>query len=152
MTRFILCYTILFFLMNSCDKEIMVQIDSDLQIYVDQFVAEGLERGHNINLSQLGIDASIENIEGSIVGQCQYKVDAPNVVLFDREYWSKANEDERLFIVFHELGHCILSKEHNDQKDQDGFCKSIMHSSTETCNINFNSTQRAAYFDELFSN
>jgi len=152
MKRFIYVYVLLFLLISSCEKEAMVLIDAELQFYVDLFEEEAMKRNQDIHIDEIGIHASIEDIEGAVVGQCHHKENAPNAVLLDQKYWDNANEDERLFIVFHELGHCILKKDHNDQTDASGYCLSIMHSSTEVCDINFNSTQRDAYFDELFSN
>ncbi len=152
MERFTMYCLILFFLSLACEKEAMVQIDNELQIYIDQFEAAALERGLDVNLSDVGIHAFIEDIEGAIVGQCQHKEDDPNVILLDRNYWDNATEDERLFIVFHELGHCVLKREHNDQKDSNGYCTSIMHSSSQVCNIDFSLTERDRYFDELFNN
>jgi len=152
MERFTLYSLFLFFLILSCEKEAMVQIDNELQTYIDQFEDEALNRGLDINLAETGIHAFIQGIEGAIVGQCQHKEDEPNVILLDRNYWDNATEDEKVLIVFHELGHCVLKKEHNDQKDANGFCLSIMHSSSQVCKIDFSPTERDSYFDELFNN
>lgn len=130
----------------------MVQIDNELQTYIDQFEEEALQRGLDVNFTETGIHAFIEDIEGAIVGQCQHKEDEPNVILLDRNYWDKATDDEKVLIVFHELGHCVLKKEHNDQKDSNGFCLSIMHSSSQVCAIDFSPSERERYFDELFNN
>ena len=36
-------------------------------------------------------------------------------IYIDKDYWDNASEMARESTVFHELGHCVLNLEHNDQ-------------------------------------
>jgi Zn-dependent peptidase ImmA (M78 family) len=35
-------------------------------------------------------------------------------VIFDKDYWTNADEDDKISLVFHELSHCILDLDHVD--------------------------------------
>ena len=42
--------------------------------------------------------------------------------------WEYYNDLQREWLVLHELGHCVLNKDHNDRKLSDGCPESIMRS------------------------
>jgi hypothetical protein len=53
-------------------------------------------------------------------------------IVIDSEYWEKSDSYEREALVFHELGHCVLDKDHNSSMVSflyflDHRPKSIMH-------------------------
>lgn len=35
-------------------------------------------------------------------------------ILLDIEYWNESDDLDRESLIYHELGHCILNREHND--------------------------------------
>ena len=63
------------------------------------------------------------------------------------EYRNPAGKE---FYIFHELGHCYLRRVHDDSKDKEGNCLSIMHSSVDACKFVYNGNTRSEYLDELF--
>jgi hypothetical protein len=65
---------------------------------------------------KLGEIPPLFTLTSNVVGLC----DQNNTqILLSREYWSNAIYLERELLVFHELGHCILMKEHTDPRIDD---------------------------------
>jgi hypothetical protein len=55
-------------------------------------------------------------------GVCYYWAVGNNEIKVNRNYWEKINEKQREQLIFHELGHCVLNKDHNnDIIDINGF-------------------------------
>jgi len=49
-------------------------------------------------------------------------------VLVSLEQWNMMTELEREWVLFHELGHCVLFREHDNERILGGLCpRSIMH-------------------------
>lgn len=125
--------------------------DPELQPYFDLFAEEAKLRGLEVNYEAERIEGLIQDIPNSnIQGQCFHNEDKPKKVIIDVNYWRNANEFEKEFIIYHELGHCFLDREHLDASSQDGTCVSIMHSSPQACNFELSSINREEYLDELF--
>tara|TARA_Y100000385_G_C13090016_1_gene638257 strand:+ start:1547 stop:2020 length:474 start_codon:yes stop_codon:yes gene_type:complete len=144
-----------FFMMTtiSCDKENSVGfIDTELALYFERFAEEGSLRGIEVNYESYEVEGFIQSIgEGNVVGQCSHTEESPNAVIIDPLLWQRASESKREQVIFHELGHCYLQRGHDDSKDGNGVCMSIMHSSTDICSLNY-AQNRDYYLDELFKN
>ena len=138
-----------------CQKEQALEeayIEDILQPYFTAFVEEASIRGIVVDFIQNPVSGSItEELEDGISAQCQHDNDAPNRLLVSRLAWSRSNELQREFLVFHELGHCYLGRSHLDDKDHSGSCISIMHSSSSSCRNNYSLSTRENYLDELFN-
>jgi hypothetical protein len=67
--------------------------------------------------------------EGSeIVGMCHPLVlsDLRPEINLNKNYWNAATEEDRLILVWHELGHCLCLAFHDSSIFEDGCPKSIM--------------------------
>ena len=150
-----LLIVVLFF---SCEKETTIEMDntladvaSDLQTYFDRFEVEAQLRGLSINLQELGINGTIADISGeNVAGMCTYSSEHPSLVTVDSDYWQEATNLGKEFIVFHELGHCALGRDHREDDNENGLCLSIMRSGTGGCIDAYSTTNRTAYLNELF--
>jgi hypothetical protein len=147
----------LFFLVSgiSCSKDEAVDlfIDSSLQTYFDRFVEEGALRNVTVDFAASRVSGYIRLITApNVIGECAHDDTKPNTVIIDRTYWNASGDLDREFLVFHELGHCVLNREHLDDADISGNCVSIMTSGTGTCHINYNQATRKELLDELFLN
>lgn len=61
------------------------------------------------------------------VGYCQ--TTSPRHIVIDREYWERCPTNEKETLILHELGHCVLDRDHTE-KPQKGTCPdSIMNPS-----------------------
>lgn len=152
---------LLLFSLSSCQLEMdgldpasgsETNVDADLQPYFERFESEGLERGLEIDLKGAGISGFILEItEENIVGQCSHSNQGANNVTIDDEFWAVASDLNKQFIVFHELGHCYLAREHRDDAYPGGQCVSMMRSGLGDCWDLYNIRTREDYIDELFN-
>lgn len=127
-------------------------IDPLLEPYFELFKTEAAERGISIDYDSLGISGVLTTLDqGGVIGQCRFLTTGENVVTFDRFFFSGFSEFEREHVVFHELGHCVLNRGHLDAINNDGTCFSIMASSVQLCDTNYNDETREDYIDELFN-
>jgi len=137
--------------MSSCNDDTESAIDSELQPYVDAFQAAGLARGINIDYTTNPITAQFNRIPNAgVAGQCFRNQDIPNSISIDAIYWSTQSELRREFLMYHELGHCVIGRSHRDETDATGTCLSIMHSTDGICNNTYGPATRESYLDELF--
>ncbi len=120
------------------------RIDPLIKPYVDSFVAEARIRNVQIDISKLKI--SFGDLHGEAAGRSYF--DGSNMITIDpKGPWTYAPE----CLVFHELGHLILRREHDDSWI--GFYpKSIMAGPFSPF---YESTaylhEREYYVDELFN-
>ncbi|MEL6864757.1 MAG: hypothetical protein AAFP19_10070 [Bacteroidota bacterium] len=127
-------------------------VDESLWPYFQRFEQEGRERGLDININDLGITGEISVIgEGHVAGQCTYSSHHPNHVTIDEEFWERASDLYREFVIFHELGHCYLFRDHRETATANGRCISIMRSGLGDCQDYYLPTTRDIYIDELFA-
>ena len=149
----ILSVMILIFSGISCGKneDVDLFVDGSLLEYFDRFAAEGALRNVVVDYKASRVEGYIRLITTpNVIGQCAHDENKPNTVIIDRFYWNTATDLEREFLVFHELGHCVLNREHLDDADIHGNCTSIMTSGTGQCTINYTLSTRTALLDELF--
>ena len=126
-------------------------VDEALWDYFDRFEQEAATRGITIDIRSEDITGQISEIhDEDVVGTCNYNYRTPNKVTIDLSFWTRAGDRYREFVVFHELGHCVLYREHRETANANNICESIMRSGTGSCFDNYNRATRSAYLDELF--
>lgn len=138
---------------TSCNKDEQVDlfVDSSLQEYFDRFAVEGARRNVTVDYKEARVSGYLDFINTPhVVGQCAHDKNKPNRVTIDAMYWHGRTDLEREFLVFHELGHCVLNREHLDGADLQGNCTSIMTSGTAQCRIHYTQDTREKLLDELF--
>ena len=139
--------------LGSCQQETDNEIEVELQLYFDTFVEEAAVQGVEISLDEVDISGYVENIEQrGTLGQCKSYSNGSKEIVIDEPYWNRATDTEREYLVFHELGHCILGREHLDSKNSSGICTSIMQSGDGSCKGIYNGTNREELLEELFGN
>jgi hypothetical protein len=82
-------------------------IDPAFRAYVAEFEAETQLRA-NKNPIVFG-----EMLEDDWVAYCS---STNGRIYVDRRYWQRAPEHTRLILIAHELGHCLLGREHDTRK------------------------------------
>lgn len=152
--RSIIAIALLFLLvvLQSCQKENAdAAIDPMLQPYFEKFKTEAGIRGIEVNYVSLGMSGTLSRIKDpNVVGQCIHNPDQPNKIVISRSYWNRIDTVQKEFLIFHELGHCVLNRSHLDATDSHGHCLSIMHSSLGLCLFEFTGNSRTNYLNELF--
>jgi hypothetical protein len=123
--------------------------DASTQMYVREF-----ERayGHPVLVPVVLVKHSVIMLlvqDQSTIGVCaQDRL----TVFLDVDYWEKANGNARWSLLFHELGHCVLNREHSDAIDESGCPASVMWPAADwpaRC-LDSGDMTRSRYQHELF--
>lgn len=127
-------------------------VQEPLWPYFEQFEKAGLERGIEIDFQEKNIVALIEEIEvEEIGGKCTHPVPGSNRIIINESFFLNTDDESlKELVIFHELGHCYLGRDHRDESFQNGACKSIMRSGLGNCLDNYKSSTKERYLDELF--
>ena len=120
-------------------------IDESLQPYVESFELEAAARGKDIIVTTSMVLESISS--DRTIGQCQSYSDGSNRIVIDPANFKALSPINKEYIVFHELGHCVLGRGHEDLGDS---CSSIMHEGESNCIEEYSLTNRSNWLDELF--
>ena len=135
-------------LLCTCQKEEDI-VDIELVEYLSRFQDEAKLRGITIDYRERPIEARLELHDQDVnLGWCNYDIKQPKII-FNTLFWSILDDLDKEKLVFHELGHCILSRDHLDDQRADDRCKSIMHSG-QVCSDDYSLETRQTYLDELF--
>jgi hypothetical protein len=116
----------------------------ELEEYVERF--EELSEG-SIDAREAGLIVTFGDLEGAVAGICKTKDGQSPTIIIDSEYWADADEFFKENLMFHELGHCLLNRDHRNEWDDDGPV-SIMNSYLIP---SFYEKSRESYIEELFS-
>jgi len=139
--------------LSSCTESHENEIEAELQLYFNSFIEEASVHGMEISLDEIDIGGYIANIEErGTLGQCKSYSNGSKEIVIDQPYWDRVDEMEREYLVFHELGHCILGREHLDSRDASGICTSIMQSGEGECKSIYDLANREELLEELFDN
>lgn len=140
--------------LSACSKEEALlpaaYVDPELQPYLTSFVEAAANRRVDVAEAVAAIDARFTDLSQDIGGQCRRADGQRASIRIDVTYWRQFSAMQREFLIFHELGHCILEREHLDEADAQGNCLSIMNSGFGKCRNAYSRTSRERYLDELF--
>jgi len=128
-------------------------VDERLHGFFETFEKEAAARGLEIDLNEAILTANIREIEGDgVAGQCSRPINSlDNDIVIDETFLnSNASNLLKELVIFHELGHCFLQREHREDEYPSGACISIMRSGVDGCRDNYTSSFRSVYIDELF--
>ena len=159
----ILGAVIIGFSLAGCERgfEPIYDVTGDLQIHVDAFLEEAAVRGQEFTINNLIIEYDQE-LALSICGRCNSHSQSHDIqkLIKINPYCPISHREQMEALVFHEMGHCVLGREHNADLLPNGDPKSIMTPGNydlyapcvyqigdEDCNFTF---KRDYYLDELF--
>ena len=142
-----------FILLTGCapKEHKVLSIDEKLQPYFDTFIREANYRNKFWFVDDLIIQFEEElpkknNLE--ILGNCDTNSGGTPVVTINKKTFKRLSQNEKEMLIFHELGHCLLYKGHNDDLDDDGVPVSIMNKYAFSGNVY--AKNREGYINELF--
>lgn len=125
----------------------------DFEVYEDEFYDRMTTAGIAIPTQELFFEVR-KDMSGTILGSCSSRFNHSTLV-FDRVvqinyyYWIRLPIADREELIFHELGHCVLNRAHNDTLDGSGVPVSIMNS-THLGQAKY-LAQYSSYIQELFN-
>ena len=141
-----LCFFLL--LLSACKKTVH-DIPPALLPYVQDFFEEARSRGLDLEMSDFDLIIELRQIDDHhIAGRCRN-----GKMIIDSIQWNYRDEKGRRSLLFHEMGHCVLGRGHDNIKTLEGACYSMMHGSEDDfeCSENFYSELWWEYYlDELF--
>lgn len=128
---------------------IPVCLVSCAKVPVDQAFSPYVERFEAVTGAFNDTPISFGNVVRPAIGTCTRYNDGYKYVTINRSFWDRATDDQKEYLIFHELGHCVLNISHND-KTNNGCPVSIMtkYEFGDTDCYRFN---KAYYFNELKS-
>lgn len=148
----------------SCQKdvEVVYSVPEELQPFIDKFEAEAALRGKTIDITNLIIEYGTAS-EQFICASCNSNsmdADVQKKIVIDNNAQCWEVDEMLEALIFHELGHCVLGRLHQNEFLPNGDPASLMiqdrldHyacvydlSGDNDCN---NAFKREYYLDELF--
>ncbi len=136
-------------LFSACGR---APVDPAFQPYVDEFEQamsdNNVRDGVNVEIV-FGDTGSAQN------GLCHREGGQTPKISISRPVWNSFMDHQRRILIYHELGHCVLGREHTEamHEDADGssYPDSLMAPSLPVVAQSF-SLHRAHYVEELFRN
>ncbi|MFN7611698.1 MAG: SprT-like domain-containing protein [bacterium] len=131
-------YLVILILLCSCSDEYVFNVESELSGYVESFFELSKQHGKNLDKNNLTVRFSKEI--GSLHG---VYIDRSGLNIIEINYYHYQNysRDYMEAIVFHELGHAILKRQHDDSVE------SLMN--TSLCLMCY-SENKSYFINELF--
>ncbi len=143
------------------EEEPQYRVVAEAEPYVNAFAEEAQKRGKSVGLNNLIVEfGQIESHDAC--GECRLSAgQTPWVILtMDVTCWTAASSQARECLVFHELGHCLLRREHKNDRLPQGMYASLMNKDDvtvyATCLYPIGGdacdkrSRREYYLDELF--
>ena len=62
------------------------------------------------------LSVNFADIKGTVIGKCWWVLDGDLEVEIDTKYWNNGDFFDKMFLIYHELEHCIRSRLHTDRK------------------------------------
>jgi len=146
------------FLFLSCKDNHTYRVDSAFTSYLYTFQSEAAKRGQVFNFQQEGLIMEFADLTGDRAGLCHFE--KPIRIEIDQTYWNDISkyagaEYMKEDVIFHELGHGFLGREHLNDVLENGDWKSMMCGGEKVdnrpWNINYRGIRRKYYLDELFN-
>jgi len=130
-------------------KITLFSADQEFDPYLSIFQLEAALYGIPVNYHhkfKVYLARNLAKVKG-YVGLCRNRSGKVSIWI-DKKEWESSSHLDREALMFHELGHCILSLEHNDTTERNGDPMSIMHSRAYSSSLYVK--YRRSYLRELF--
>lgn len=134
---------LIYSLLGACGDDLHYSIiEEEFRPYLHEYIAQGLQRGYHTDLTDLSIEFD-DNLPLTHIGVCTRGDSGPKLIGISPVWWNKASDYHKLHMIAHELGHCLLDREHAPTRDSFMY-KSINMRSKEPTSLDI-------YWDELFA-
>jgi Putative phage metallopeptidase len=155
------------FAIASCKKQNgfspVYDVPPEFQSYVTSFVNEAATRGHNYTINNLVIqyDSSLTDAYCATSNIITAENNVQKIISINPRLHCGVNDQEMEALIFHELGHCFLGRDHDNNVLPNGDPKSLMKENDislySPCIYNLGDPscdkryRRTYYLDELFN-
>jgi hypothetical protein len=97
-----------------CSREHVkvVSIDPAFQGYVNDFVSDAATVGVHIVIDDLIVEFT-NQLTSETLGECQFgNANQTPIIIIDAQDWPGESTTYQKVVLYHELGHCILNRQH----------------------------------------
>ncbi len=145
---------LVFFLVACGDgsPEDKIRVFPEFEPYINKFVQDGADRGVSIDFEESGLSillGPITNAENA-AGVCN----GDGTIEIANNVWDRLSDNGKEFLIYHELGHCILDYRHRNEMLANNEWHSIMRGGSELTGmsqvVNYSGTRKDYYINELF--
>lgn len=120
------------------------------QTYVTRFENESRAHGHPVEIRDLVIEFG--DLPLTKNGTCRTSAIQTPLITINRQLWQNMDESRREALIFHEIGHCILGRPHDDTEiNEGGHSRPESVMSTYLLDSHTYQSNRSAYIQELFT-
>ena len=141
----ILCFS-LATLTVACGKPQVLEL-GQFSPYVQSFVNESTKSGHPLAVNDLIVKFGPMRSKYERAN-CSITEGQTPVITVNETTWNQITEADRESMMFHELGHCVLLREHRADVDNTGVPVSMMN--PYALNTYIYESRRTVYIKELF--
>ncbi|MFT5168205.1 MAG: hypothetical protein ACI8P3_003446 [Saprospiraceae bacterium] len=134
-----------------------INVDESFEKHVVSFIEEGAKRGHIIDFEDTGLTIIFGNTPNASASCAEIGAQdrGSHQIIVNKNIWQSLNDSLQERLIFHELGHCELNRNHRNDKFADGSWKSIMRGDPlteldERMPIPYFGFRRDYYLNELF--
>jgi hypothetical protein len=126
----------------------VVQVEAQFQSVVDAFTTESQAQGSPVTITDLIVQSTSNFPSGSEMGTCIQEEGATPVIQISQPLWDSLDADGQQELLFHELGHCVLGRVHEENLNN-SVPTSLMNS--EFLGSALYNANKAQYLHELFT-
>lgn len=111
-----LTFSIIALLLSACAPEMKkegLKVDSVLQAYASRFEQVSLQQNRPVTLQDITITFE-ETLAGNTIGLCRKGGGEQPKVIINKSFWDVATNSSREQLMFHELAHCVLGRDHDN--------------------------------------
>jgi hypothetical protein len=139
---------------KDADSIPLANVQDDFKMYVNRFVAEANARNVPVDISKLIVEFTPQiTLAGAPYCGQALSSNPPHVQITNSTgCWTNQSDTNKEILIFHELGHALLSRSHLDDNFSNGMWKSMMHSGNQfNMYSEYTPALRKYYIDELFN-
>jgi hypothetical protein len=140
---------LLLFLFSCASKQDLPSLRKDTQTILNKFdLYHQKYRNKPAPKIYIGMVPGVELRETRTIATCRY-TPRPHIVI-KKELWEETSFEEKEYILFHELGHCLLNRRHENDAEG-GKPLSLMNQAFTNHHLDFYLDNKRFYIEELFS-
>lgn len=111
-----IAYSLCISSLTACGSEPIEEYPKELEGLVNEF--KGYCKQYNKECFKEGVTIKVEYhykwLRSEIIGHCEYKEYHTPFIRLKGEWWEMGDSLDKESLLFHEFGHCILNRGHND--------------------------------------
>jgi hypothetical protein len=119
-------YILIAMTLVACGKKEVLDVAPEFQPYVGRFEQVSAKVGSPVTVSDLIVKFG-PMLHKNENGACEVMSDKTPTVTINEKVWNQMDDLERESLMFHELGHCVLHRNHKKEITAQGVPVSIMN-------------------------